>query len=128
VSALAGLSETESAAPKEGDFDNLLGSRLPPGRAQYVGMGLFGRRKPSSSSVPAATDVTSVEDTEIPRYPPFLKGLLVAASARILATQRELIARLQDALAFTDARFATLVRPVVERYAAFVHLLPASEA
>ena len=81
-----------------------------------------------SSSAPAETDVTSIDDTEIPRYPPFLKGLPVAAPARIVATQRELIARLQDALAFTDARFATLVRPVVERYAAFVHLLPASEA
>ena len=91
-------------------------------------MGLFGRRKPPSSSAPAETDVTSVDDTEIPRYPPFLKGLPVAAPARIVATQRELIARLQDGLAFTDARFATLVRPVVERYAAFVHLLPASEA
>jgi conjugal transfer pilus assembly protein TraI len=73
-------------------------------------------------------DVTSVDDLEIPRYPPFLKGLPVAAPARIVATQRELIGRLQDALAFTDARFSTLVRPVVERYAAFVHLLPASEA
>jgi conjugal transfer pilus assembly protein TraI len=91
-------------------------------------MGLFGRRKPSSRSAPAETDVTSVDDTEIPRYPPFLKGLPVAAPVRIIATQRELIVRLQDALAFTDVRFAALVRPVVERYAAFVHLLPASEA
>jgi conjugal transfer pilus assembly protein TraI len=46
----------------------------------------------------------------------------------VVATQRELIARLQDGLAFTDARFHSLVVPVVRRYAAFVHLLPASEA
>ncbi len=91
-------------------------------------MGLFGRRKLPSSSAPAEPDVTSLDDPEIPRYPPFLKGLPVAAPARIVATQRELIARLQDGLAFTDSRFDTLVRPVVERYAAFVHLLPASEA
>ena len=50
-------------------------------------MGLFGRRKLSSSSAPAEMDVTSVDDPEIPRYPPFLKGLPVAAPARIVATQ-----------------------------------------
>jgi conjugal transfer pilus assembly protein TraI len=48
--------------------------------------------------------------------------------ADVLASHRELIANLQDGLAFTDERFATLVRPVLGRYAAFVHLLPASEA
>jgi conjugal transfer pilus assembly protein TraI len=66
-------------------------------------------------------------EPEIPRYPPFLKGLPVARTAQILETQRELIAGLQDALAFTDADYQALVYPLVERYAAFVHLLPASE-
>ncbi|EGV29595.1 Relaxase [Thiorhodococcus drewsii AZ1] len=64
---------------------------------------------------------------EIPRYPPFLKGLPVASTAQILATQRALIASLQDALAFSDEDYRTLVLPLIERYAAFVHLLPASE-
>ncbi|NEV64504.1 MobH family relaxase [Thiorhodococcus minor] len=64
---------------------------------------------------------------EIPRYPPFLKGLPVASTAQILATQRPLIADLQEALAFRDADYQTLVLPLIERYAAFVHLLPASE-
>jgi len=91
-------------------------------------MRFFDRRKPPRPSGFAVSAAAPADDPEIPRYPPFLKGLPVAAPARILATQGELIARLQDALAFTDARFAALVRPVVERYAAFVHLLPASEA
>jgi conjugal transfer pilus assembly protein TraI len=91
-------------------------------------MGLFGHRRPSANPAPLGRDVAPADDPEIPRYPPFLKGLPVAAPSRIVATQGELIARLQDALAFTDTRFAALVRPVVERYAAFVHLLPASEA
>ena len=91
-------------------------------------MGLFGRRPPASNPAPAGRDAASLDATEIPRYPPFLKGLPVAAPARIVATQHALIARLQDGLAFTDARFGALVRPVIERYAAFVHLLPASEA
>jgi conjugal transfer pilus assembly protein TraI len=91
-------------------------------------MGLFDRRKTTSIPAPVALGYASPDDIDIPRYPPFLKGLPVAAPERIVATQCELIARLQDGLAFTDERFATLVRPVIERYAAFVHLLPASEA
>jgi conjugal transfer pilus assembly protein TraI len=91
-------------------------------------MGLFGRRKTASIPAPMGASAVSVDDPEIPRYPPFLRGLPVAAPARIVATQANLIAQLQDGLAFTDARFTVLVRPVVERYAAFVHLLPASES
>jgi conjugal transfer pilus assembly protein TraI len=91
-------------------------------------MGLFSRRKTASIPAPTGTETALADDPEIPRYPPFLRGLPVAAPARIVATQSELIARLQDGLAITDARFGSLVRPVVERYAAFVHLLPASEA
>mgnify|MGYP001825410283 CR=1 FL=1 len=91
-------------------------------------MGLFDRRKTAPEPAPGGAVCMSPKDSDIPRYPPFVRGLPVAAPARIIATQSELIARLQDGLAFTDARFATLVRPVIERYAAFVHLLPASEA
>jgi conjugal transfer pilus assembly protein TraI len=97
------------------------------GTSQHVPMGLFHRRN-NASTPDTEPGAASVDDREIPRYPPFLKGLPVAAAARIVATQQELIARLQDGLAFTDARFAALVRPVIVRYAAFVHLLPASEA
>jgi conjugal transfer pilus assembly protein TraI len=77
----------------------------------------------------AGTPVRASEDeAEILRYPPFLRGLPVTPPEELLTTQSTLIGALQDALAFTDERFATLVQPVVSRYAAFVHLLPASEA
>jgi len=95
---------------------------------QHVPMGLFDRRKTVSMTAPGGPSDASIDDTEIPRYPPFLKGLPIAEPERIVATQSELIAWLQDGLAFTDTRFAALVRPVIQRYAAFVHLLPVSEA
>jgi hypothetical protein len=75
-------------------------------------MGLFDRRKFVSMPAPGGAGDASIDDTEIPRYPPFLKGLPVAAPERIVATQRELIARLQDGLSFTDTRFTALVRRV----------------
>lgn len=68
-----------------------------------------------------------VPDADLPRYPPFLQGLPVASTAQILATQSELIAGLQDALAMTDGDYQTLVLPLIARYGAFAHLLPASE-
>ena len=84
----------------------------------------FRFRSPATAEAPASP----ADGEDLPRYPPFLRGLPTAPAVRIVATQPELIAGLQDALAFTDRRFAELVLPTVERYAAFVHLLPASEA
>lgn len=69
-----------------------------------------------------------IEDDDIPRYPPFAKGLPAAATKRILQTQSELIARIKATLRFSGAEFEEIVIPVIERYAAYVHLLPASEA
>ena len=74
-----------------------------------------------------------VDLDEIPRYPPFAKGLPLATVEQLLASQAELIARLEHELALgldTDGtpRWSTYVEPVIRRYAAFVHLIPASEA
>lgn len=71
---------------------------------------------------------TDLADDDIPRYPPFAKGLPVAPIDKVLATQRELIERIRSTLGYTTDEFESLVVPVLERYAGFVHLLPASEA
>lgn len=68
-----------------------------------------------------------VEDDSIPRYPPFAKGLPVAPVDRVLETQAELIERIRMALGFSLPDFEKLLLPVLRNYAAFVHLLPASE-
>jgi conjugal transfer pilus assembly protein TraI len=86
------------------------------------------KRRPAPAPTAGTPVRASDEEAEVLRYPPFLRGLPVTAPERLLATQSTLIGQLQDALAFTHARFATLVHPVLSRYAAFVHLLPASEA
>ncbi|MBK5965591.1 relaxase [Thiocystis minor] len=89
----------------------------------FRGAGLLTPTMDEGSITHLSVDITP----EIPRYPPFLKGLPVASPTQILATQRELIATLQDALALTDTDYQTLIVPLLEHYAAFVHLLPASE-
>ncbi|PXX95819.1 MobH family relaxase [Halomonas sp. LBP4] len=74
------------------------------------------------------TPAGDLEDDEIPRYPPFAKGLPAAPIEKVLLTQRELIARIQQTLGLSNDEFERLMRPVLHNYAEFVHLLPASEA
>jgi conjugal transfer pilus assembly protein TraI len=83
---------------------------------------------PAAQPAPAVPAAPAPARPEIPRYPPFLQGLPVVPSADLLATQDELIGRLRHGIGCTPELFAATVRPVVDRYAAFVHLLPASEA
>ncbi|MEA1052988.1 MobH family relaxase [Lamprobacter modestohalophilus] len=81
----------------------------------------------------ASASAPALLDEEIPRYPPFLKGLPLPPLERLIATQSDLIARLRRELALGDdeddgsERWATYIAPVIRRYAAFVHLIPASE-
>jgi conjugal transfer pilus assembly protein TraI len=76
----------------------------------------------------APAPVPAPPDEDIPRYPPFAKGLPAAPVGRILATQAELIDALRHTLALPDKDYRAILAPVLERYAAFTHLLPASEA
>jgi conjugal transfer pilus assembly protein TraI len=71
---------------------------------------------------------STASSEEIPRYPPFMKGLPAAPVERILDTQRELIQSIEQALALPDALYQAIALPVIKRYAAFSHLLPASES
>jgi len=72
--------------------------------------------------------VASTIDEDVPRYPPFMKGLPAAPVERILSSQTELIASIEQALALPDSLYRTIAAPVIRRYAAFSHLLPASES
>ncbi|UOA07405.1 MobH family relaxase [Methylobacter sp. S3L5C] len=86
------------------------------------GKSLFGDRPsllPEQSPAP---------DEEIPRYPPFMKGLPAAPVDRILDTQIDLINAIEHALSLPDDLYQTIAVPVIARYAAFSHLLPASES
>jgi conjugal transfer pilus assembly protein TraI len=65
---------------------------------------------------------------DIPRYPPFMKGLPAVPPDRILETQQELIERIANTSVLPPEDFRRLFLPVIERFASFVHLLPASQA
>ncbi|MFZ2452356.1 MAG: MobH family relaxase [Methylovulum miyakonense] len=87
----------------------------------------LGKRLLGGGSVPI-DDQPPPPDEEIPRYPPFMKGLPAAPVDRILSTQTELINAIEHALSLPDDLYQSIAAPVIERYAAFSHLLPASES
>ena len=89
--------------------------------------GIFGRTAPTEQKK-GALAVVDEYDEEIPRYPPFAKGLPVAPIDKVVATQDELVERIRNALGFNREQHQELILPVIHRYAEFVHLLPASEA
>lgn len=69
-----------------------------------------------------------VDDQEIPRYPPFAKGLPAVTPDKVLKTQEQLLADIRHTLGLDHDLFDRLIFPVLQNFAAFVHLLPASEA
>ena len=68
-----------------------------------------------------------VGETTVPTYPGRCAALIAASPEELLATQEEVIVRIRDNCALNEAQFQALVYPVLLRYAAYVHLLPASE-
>lgn len=90
-------------------------------------IGGIGKRLRGGGEVLPRT-VAPSQDEEIPRYPPFMKGLPAAPVDRILSTQTELIKSIEQALALPDDLYQAIALPVIGRYAAYSHLLPASES
>lgn len=64
----------------------------------------------------------------IPAYPD--KGVAAPAASpeALLESQKDLINRLHQASSFSHEDFTRLIRPAILNYAAYVHLLPASES
>jgi len=90
---------------------------------------MFWRKKnPATHPRQASQPVLEWSNEDIPRYPPFMKGLPVVAPARLIETQRELLERIANSIIATPAVFEDHYLAAVERFAAFAHLLPASQS
>lgn len=64
---------------------------------------------------------------DVPRYPPFSRGLPVVSGKRLVNDQMELITRIKQAAGVGDDLFTSQYLSVIHRYVDYVHLLPASE-
>lgn len=88
------------------------------------------RQKPASDARQsnATQPIYHWSDDEIPRYPPFMKGLPVVPPENLLETQRELIERIANTAIATPKIIDCYYLPAVRRFAAYAHLLPASQS
>lgn len=65
---------------------------------------------------------------DIPRYPPFHEGLPAATPQELLATQDRLIRQIRHEISLPNKDYERMIPPLLESFAAFVHLLPASKS
>ena len=76
----------------------------------------------------AALPVRPDPDDEIPRYPPFVKGLPASHPDRLIQTQQELIGQIRESGLASKEVFENFYLEPLRRFAAYAHLLPASES
>lgn len=89
---------------------------------------LFMSDKIVSPKSPPKQDIKEVVNDvlHVPRYPPFDNGVPVIAIDQLVETQSELIHRIRAAFGYSPEQFESMVMSVVRNYAAYVHLLPAT--
>lgn len=66
-------------------------------------------------------------DLEVPRYPPFMKGLPAVAPQRLIDSQNELLVQLDRVVTVNAGLYEKHYKAVLHRFASYCHLLPASQ-
>ncbi|WP_374691047.1 MobH family relaxase [Accumulibacter sp.] len=82
---------------------------------------------PPVTSLQANTPAEALLDDEIPRYPPFMKGVPATHPDKLIETQRELISQIRETGVATPEIFAQFHLAALRRFASYAHLLPASQ-
>lgn len=82
----------------------------------------------AAASSPPQQPIYHWSAEEIPRYPPFMKGLPAVPPEKLLDTQRELIERIANTAIATPEIIDRYYLPAISRFASFAHLLPASQS
>lgn len=82
----------------------------------------------STPSITPAALRARVLDEDIPRYPPFMKGLPVVHPQKLVDSQFELLAQIQGSVIVSKDLYEKHYMGAIRRFAAFAHLLPASQS
>ena len=91
--------------------------------------GLFNSApSPVSKSSADAALRRKVLDEDIPRYPPFMKGLPALTPDKLVESQFELVRQIQSSVMVSRENYEKHYLGAIRRFAAFAHLLPASQS
>lgn len=88
----------------------------------------WGKKKLDPRQTQTRQPVIQWGEEEIPRYPPFMQGLPVVPPEKLLESQKELLDRIANTSVATPEIFQRHFLPAALRFAAFAHLLPASQS
>jgi len=80
-----------------------------------------------ATSLPVITPAEPLLDDEIPRYPPFMKGLPATHPDKLIETQGELIGQIRETSVATPEIFEQFHLAALRRFVSYAHLLPASQ-
>lgn len=84
--------------------------------------------KPASEQqIISAYAAPQLSIADIPRYPPFDKGMPAVSVDQIVESQAQLIGRIKAAFGIPAAEYEDRVLRVIRNFAAYVHLLPATK-
>lgn len=84
----------------------------------------FGTKKQTTLN---AVPISPVLDHEVPRYPPFMKGLPVVEPDRLLAQHPELLLQIKRIANALPEQYEQFYMGALRRFASYAHLLPASQ-
>jgi len=84
-------------------------------------------RNRSNRTVSPVVAQHSWKEEDIPRYPPFMKGLPAVQVEKLLQTQAELIQQIRRTIT-KDEVFNRYYLPTIQRFCDYAHLLPASQS
>jgi conjugal transfer pilus assembly protein TraI len=76
---------------------------------------------------PVGLPILHQDDEEIPRYPPFMRGLPATPPNKLIETQRDLIGQIREAGLASPDIFEQFYLASLRRFASYAHLLPASQ-
>lgn len=96
-------------------------------RTWFKGLFTSNPRSSAATSTPAALRA-KVLDEDIPRYPPFMKGLPVLPPQKLVDAQFELLDQIQSSVIVKKELYEKHYLGAIRRFAAFAHLLPASQS
>jgi hypothetical protein len=76
---------------------------------------------------PQKSPLLRQDEEEIPRYPPFMKGLPATPPQKLIETQRDLIGQIREAGLASPDIFEQVYLASLRRFSSYAHLLPASQ-
>ena len=82
--------------------------------------------KSPRNSPPVVLNLAERQIADIPRYPPFDRGLPAVPPEALLHSQQEIIDRIERTAGLTPEEFKSRMMPVIQNLAKYVHLVPAT--